>query len=83
VKTFASTFSYRKRRVPQKGCSIVVTALRYKPEVCWFRDQMNSFFSIYLILPAALGPGLCSDFNRNEYQKQKKDVSGDKSVAGA
>jgi hypothetical protein len=28
-------------------------------------------FSIYLILPAALGPGVYSTSNRNEYQKQK------------
>jgi hypothetical protein len=28
-------------------------------------DEANTFFSIYLILPAAA-------FNRNEYQKQKK-----------
>jgi hypothetical protein len=34
------------------------------------------FFSIYLILPAALGPGIYSDSNRNEYQKQK-NVSGE------
>jgi hypothetical protein len=29
-------------------------------------------FSIYLILPAALGPGIYSASNRNQYQKQKK-----------
>jgi hypothetical protein len=29
------------------------------------------FFSIYLISPAALGPGVYSASNRNEYQKQK------------
>jgi hypothetical protein len=33
------------------------------------------FFSIYLILPAALGPGVYSASNRNEYQKQKNNVS--------
>jgi hypothetical protein len=32
-------------------------------------------FSIYLSLPAALGPGVYSASNRNEYQKQK-NVSG-------
>jgi hypothetical protein len=36
------------------------------------RDPMTLiFFSIYLILPAALGPGVHSAFNRNEYQKQE------------
>jgi hypothetical protein len=38
-------------------------------------DEMNEFFSIYLILPAALGPGVYSASNRNEYQKQKNDIS--------
>jgi hypothetical protein len=31
----------------------------------------------YLIHPAALGPGVYSASNRNEYQKQKKNVSGE------
>jgi hypothetical protein len=35
-------------------------------------------FKIYLILPAALGPGVYSASNRNEYQKQKNNnVSGE------
>jgi hypothetical protein len=34
-------------------------------------------FSLYLILPAALIPGVYSASNRNEYQKQKKNVSGE------
>jgi hypothetical protein len=38
-------------------------------------DEVN--FSIYLILPAALGPGVYSVSNRNEYQKQKNKVSGE------
>jgi hypothetical protein len=32
---------------------------------------------IYLILLAALGPEVYSAFNRNEYQKQKSNVSGE------
>jgi hypothetical protein len=36
-----------------------------------------AFYSIYLILPAALGPGVHSVSNRNEYQKQKSNVSGE------
>jgi hypothetical protein len=39
-------------------------------------DEVN-FFSIYLILPAALGPGVHSASNSNEYQKQKNKISGD------
>jgi hypothetical protein len=35
----------------------------------------RSWISI-LIFPAALGPGVYSASNRNEYQKQKNNVSG-------
>jgi hypothetical protein len=34
-------------------------------------DEMNELLSVYLILPAALGPGVHSTSNRNEYPKQK------------
>jgi hypothetical protein len=37
--------------------------------------SMNSFL-IYLILPAALTPGVYSAYNRNEYQKHKKSYQG-------
>jgi hypothetical protein len=37
---------------------------------------MNEFFSVYLILLAALGTGVYSASNRNKYQKQK-NVSGE------
>jgi hypothetical protein len=40
-------------------------------------------FSIYLILPATLGPGVYSASNRNEYQKQRNNVSGEQSAADA
>jgi hypothetical protein len=32
-------------------------------------------FSVYLFLPAALGPPVYSASSRNEYQKEKKNVS--------
>jgi hypothetical protein len=38
-------------------------------------DEVNGFLKIYLILPAALGPGVHSASNRNEYRKQKNNVS--------
>jgi hypothetical protein len=38
-------------------------------------NEVNEFVSIYLILPAALGPGIYSASNRNEYQKQKNNIS--------
>jgi hypothetical protein len=40
-------------------------------------DEVNEFFSIYLILPAALCPEVHSASNGNEYQKQKNNVSGE------
>jgi hypothetical protein len=57
---------------------IVVKALCYKPEGRGFETQWGKWFlSIYLILPAALGPGIYSVSNRNEYQKQENNVSGE------
>jgi hypothetical protein len=40
-------------------------------------DEVNDFFSNYLILLAALGHGVYSASNRNEYRKQKNNVSGE------
>jgi hypothetical protein len=38
---------------------------------------VNTFFSVYLILPAAaLGPGVYSASNGNGYQKQKNNLIG-------
>jgi hypothetical protein len=54
----------------------VVTALCCTPEGRGF--EVNAFFfSIHLILPVALGPGVHSTSNRNGYQKQKNNVSGE------
>jgi hypothetical protein len=39
---------------------------------------VNEFSSVYLILLAALGPGVRSSSNRNDYQKLKNNVSGSK-----
>jgi hypothetical protein len=56
--------------------SVMVKALRYKPEGRGFKTQWGEWFlSIYLILPAALGPRVYSASNRNEYQKRKNNVS--------
>jgi hypothetical protein len=57
----------------------MVKALYYMPEGRGFETQRSEFFFvlIYLILPAALGPGVYSASNRNEYQKQKNKVSGE------
>jgi hypothetical protein len=47
------------------------------PQVAASRpDEVKEFFSMYLILPAVLGSGVHSASNRNEYQKQKNNVSG-------
>jgi hypothetical protein len=37
---------------------------------------------MYLMLPAALGPGVSSASNRNENRKQKNNVSGEQSTTG-
>jgi hypothetical protein len=57
--------------------SVVIKALYFKPGGHGFQTRWGElfFFSIYLILPAALGPRVYSGSNRIEYQKQKKYVS--------
>jgi hypothetical protein len=40
-------------------------------------------FSIYLILPTALDPGVHAASNGNEYQKQENNVSVEERAAGA
>jgi hypothetical protein len=56
--------------------SVVVKALCYKPEGPGFETRRSErIFSIYLILPAALGPGVYSVPNKNGYQKQENNVS--------
>jgi hypothetical protein len=57
-------------------CCTRLLEVRRRPIVWPSRpDEVN--FSIYLILPAALDPGVYSASNRNEYQKQKNNVSGE------
>jgi hypothetical protein len=52
-------------------------ALCYKPEGCRLDEVNGFFFSVYLILPAALGPGVYSASKTNEYRKQENNVSGE------
>jgi hypothetical protein len=40
-------------------------------------DEVYEFSSFYLMLQAALDPGVYSASNINEYQKQKNNVSGE------
>jgi hypothetical protein len=59
--------------------SVVLKALRYKPERRALKSGWGHWiFSIYLILPAALGPGDYSASNRKyqEYQNETNNVSG-------
>jgi hypothetical protein len=44
-----------------------------RPQIGDPARQINFFF-IYTILPAALGSGVYSASNRNEYQKQMNNV---------
>jgi hypothetical protein len=58
--------------------SVVVEALCYKLEGHGFETRWGEWkFPVFLILPAALGPGVYSASDRNEYQKQKNNVSGE------
>jgi hypothetical protein len=54
--------------------SEVVKALFYKSEGCGFETRLGELS--FLILPAAVGHGVYSVSNRNEYQKQKNNVYG-------
>jgi hypothetical protein len=59
--------------------SVVVKAPCYQLEGRGFKNRWDDWiFSIYLILPDTLGPGIYSASNRNEYQKHKNNnVSGE------
>jgi hypothetical protein len=64
--------------------SVVVKALCYRPQGRGFETRWGEWmFSIYLILPATLGPLVYSVCNRSEYRKQKNNVSGEYSAASA
>jgi hypothetical protein len=53
----------------------VVKALCYKPEGHGFEAECYEWiFSIYLILPTALGPGVYTASDRNEYHRQRKNT---------
>jgi hypothetical protein len=58
--------------------TVVVKAQYYKPESRGFgTGGCEKIFSIYLILSAALCLEVFSASNRNEYQKQKNNISGE------
>jgi hypothetical protein len=62
---------------PLDTVAYLVEALCYKTKGRVFETPWGEwFFSIYLVLPAALGPGIYSASNRNEHHKQKNNVSG-------
>jgi hypothetical protein len=57
-----------EQKVGARG-SVVVKAQSYKPEGRGITSRWGGFFLIHLILLAALGPGVDSASNRNEYQE--------------
>jgi hypothetical protein len=61
--------AFHSEAVPVSG-SVVVKVAGSRP------DEVN-FFLIYLILPAALDPWVYSASNRDEYRKQKNNVSAE------
>jgi hypothetical protein len=67
---FRTSFFWDKTRL-RSGSGILLQA-----GMLWVRELMRLmiFFSIYLILPAALGPGVYSASNRDEYQKHENNV---------
>jgi hypothetical protein len=80
--------------VPECGCisygrlvGVKIIAVVVKAHVTSWKgaglrpDEVNEFV-VYLILPDALGLGVHSVSNRNEYQKQRSNVSGEYSTAG-
>jgi hypothetical protein len=57
---------------------VVVEGLSYKPEGRGLETRWGEWMSsIYVILQAALGPEVHSASNKNYYQKQKNNVSGE------
>jgi hypothetical protein len=50
--------------------ALLAEALCYNGSV---PDEVNGFFSLHLIVPAALGPGIDSASNRNEHQESSCD----------
>jgi hypothetical protein len=40
-------------------------------------DEENECFSVCIVLPVALGPGVYLVSDRNEYQKQKNSIPGE------
>jgi hypothetical protein len=60
-------------------CSVVIEERCYKLEGRRFNSLWGHWiFSFYLILPAALGAGVYSASNRNEYRKSKEMFLGSK-----
>jgi hypothetical protein len=45
-----------------------------KGALCYKPMRLMDLFLIYLIIPAALGPGVYSASNRDEHQKQENYV---------
>jgi hypothetical protein len=64
---------------PSLACGIIlVKALCCKSDGHGLETRSDEcIFTICLILPTALGPGVYSASNRNEYQRQKNNVSGE------
>jgi hypothetical protein len=65
-------------RIDELETTLAVTSNRrtlLQPGSSRVGAQMRGIISIYVILPAAQGSGVYSACNRNEYHKQKNNVS--------
>jgi hypothetical protein len=61
----------REDRKGAHGSIVVMTYDTSRKVAGSTSDPISDFSSIYLILPVALGHGVYSVFNRNEYHRQK------------
>jgi hypothetical protein len=85
VKGEADNYMKTKFTIDTLHLKLLGTRGRIAVEVlCGFETRRGErIFSIYLILPASLNPGVYSAPKTNEYQKQKNKVSAEQRAAGA
>jgi hypothetical protein len=62
----------KKRHVSNEMFGLLTKIYRAGKLNIFILGIKNTYFLFYFFLPAALGPGIYSASNKNEYQKQKK-----------
>jgi hypothetical protein len=69
--------SHKPDKVQQNEIGCTIPLQIHRVDVIFIRIFNIAIREADLILPAALGPGVYSASNRNEYQKHKNNVSGE------